>query len=112
MSYGAVVLSVNVSVFEYEPVRSASLAPIVWVKRTWTGSFDTGLVQFTSVSGAPLTEPAPAEVPAGLVPTVFSAVGRLNVPLTRWPGAVVLGSVTDSAALPAVEMTFAVMFAV
>ena len=93
-------------------MRSASLAPIDCVKSTWTESLETGLFQVTRLSGEPLTEPAPADVPSGLVPTAFSAVGSENVPLTRWPGAVVLGSATVSAASPAVEMTFAVVAAV
>ena len=53
------MLSVNVSVFEYEPVRRASLAPIDCVKRTWTGSLEIGLFQVVRVSGEPLSEPAP-----------------------------------------------------
>ena len=41
-SYGVVVLSVNVSVLLYVPVRSASLAPITWRNPTVTASLDTG----------------------------------------------------------------------
>ena len=51
-------------------------------------------------------------MPAGLVATAFRAVGSENAPLTRWPGAVALGSVTDSVASPAVEITLAVVVAV
>ena len=93
-------------------MRSASLAPIDCVNRTCTGSLETGADQVVRVSGVPLTVPAPAEVLPGLVPTAFSAVGRLNAPLTRRPGALLLGSVTDSVASPAVEMTFALVVAV
>ena len=46
------------------------------------------------------------------MPTVFSAVGSENEPLTRWPGAVPLASATDSFASPAVEITLAVVLAV
>ena len=82
------------------------------MNRTCTGSLETGAVQVVRVSGAPLTVPAPVDVLAGLVPTAFSAVGRLNAPLTSRPGAVLLGSVTDSVASPAVEMTLALVVAV
>ena len=40
--YGAVVLSVNVSVLVYEPVRRASVAPIACRNCTVTGSLETG----------------------------------------------------------------------
>src|SRR3954471_3570215 len=49
---------------------------------------------------------------AALSARTCSAWGRLNEPLTRWPVAVGNGSATDSAASPAVEMTFAVVVAV
>jgi hypothetical protein len=46
------------------------------------------------------------------VPTrAVSACGSENVPLTRWPVAVALGSATLSVASPAVEMTVAVVLA-
>src|SRR3954463_12617534 len=51
VTYGVVVLSVNVSVFAYEPVRSASVAPIDCTNETVTGSFEIGLDQVSSVSG-------------------------------------------------------------
>ena len=42
-------------------------------------------------------------------PLAIRTVGIENVPLTRWPVAVVLGSATLSAASPAVEITVAVV---
>ena len=44
-------------------------------------------------------------------PLAIRTVGIENVPLTRWPVAVVLGSATLSAASPAVEMTLPVVVA-
>ena len=44
-------------------------------------------------------------------PAACSGSGSENVPLTRRPGAVVLGSATVRAASPAVEITFAVVVA-
>jgi hypothetical protein len=44
LRYGVVVASVNVSVFEYAPVRSASLAPIACWKAMATVSLDFGLL--------------------------------------------------------------------
>ena len=43
--YGVVVDSVNVSVFEYAPVRSASVAPMCCLNAIVTGSLETGAVQ-------------------------------------------------------------------
>ena len=40
--YGLVVLEVNVSVFEYAPVRSGSVDPMCWVKLIVTGTVETG----------------------------------------------------------------------
>ena len=51
-------------------------------------------------------------VPDGLVAETFSAAGSENAPLTRWPGAVLLGSVIARAASPAVVITLAVVEAV
>ena len=45
---------------------------------------------------------------AALRARAVSGSGRLNVPLTRWPVAVLDGSATLSSASPAVEITFAV----
>ena len=53
-----------------------------------------------------------APVPAGLAALASSGDGSANAPLTRWPGRAVSGSVTLSAASPAVETTFAVVVAV
>ena len=46
-------------------------------------------------------------VAALLARTLSDLRQRERVPLTRWPGDVVLPSLTDSAALPAVEVTVA-----
>ncbi len=48
-------------------------------------------------------------MPSGLVAEAFSADGSENVPLTRWPVNVELGSATLSGESPAVEMTLAVV---
>src|SRR3954454_22550654 len=45
-------------------------------------------------------------------PRPCSGCGREKAPLTRWPGAVGLGSATVSVASPAVEITVAVVEAV
>src|SRR4051812_24029633 len=84
--YGVVVLSVNVSVFEYDPVRSASLAPMSCLKPITNASLDTGALH---VRGTPRT---------------CSGCGSENAPLVMWPG-----SLTLSVAFPAVEITFAVV---
>ena len=44
-TYGDVVERVNVSVVEYVPVLSASLAPMCWVNPMLTGSWLTGAFQ-------------------------------------------------------------------
>src|SRR5262245_17786226 len=85
--YGVVVDSVNVSVLEYVPVRSASLAPIACLNVAVTDSLEVG---FDHV----LTVPSPC-----------SGCGSENAPLTRWPGEFELRSATVSVASPAVEMT-------
>src|SRR5215468_10112463 len=77
--HGVVVDSVNVSVFEYVPVRSASLAPMCCVNPMATDAFDTGPVH-----------------DAGVIDTC-SADGSENAPFVRWPG-----SETESVASPAV----------
>jgi len=68
------------------------------LKATVTSSFETGAVQVRRTPSAP--------------PLTCSAAGSANVPLTRWPGAVVLGSATLSVASPAEETTVAVVAAV
>src|SRR5262245_58069821 len=87
--YGVVVESVKVSVFEYVPVRSASVAPMCCVNVIVTGSLDTGAEYV-------FTTPRPPR-----------ASGSENVPLTRWPVAVDDGSATERLASPAVEITLA-----
>ena len=83
---GVVVDNVNVSVFEYAPVRSASVASMCCLNAIVTGSLDTGAVH------------------VALENETSSGDGSENAPLTRWPG-----SDTVSAASPAVEITFAVV---
>src|SRR5262249_40102534 len=81
---GGVGDSVNVTAAEYVPVRSASPAPMCCENAIDTGSLDTGAVQlvFDGVTD--------------------SASGSENAPLARC-----VGPETDSAASPAVLMTFA-----
>src|SRR5689334_20314636 len=69
---GVVVLSVNVSVLLYEPVRSASLAPMCCLRLTATASLEVGAVQLLSVVGVALTS---ANAPPALACT---ALGRTN----------------------------------
>jgi hypothetical protein len=111
--YGWVVDSVNVSVLLYVPVRSASLEPMCWPNVIATGSLETGPLYASTCVGLddPPTAAAAEPVPAGLVASAVSGEGSENAPLTRWPVAVLLGSATDSAALPAVEITLAVVAA-
>src|SRR5262249_20896028 len=82
--YGVVVDSVKVSVRLYEPVRSASVAPMCWRNVMVTGSLETGAVHVDFEN------------------STCSGSGNENDPLVRWPG-----SLTVSAASPAVEITFA-----
>src|SRR4051812_29824270 len=84
--YGVVVLNVNVNVFEYTPVRSASPAPMSCLNPIVNASLDTAAPH---VRGTPRT---------------CSGCGSENAPLVRWPG-----SLTLSAASPAVEVTVAVV---
>ena len=88
------VLRVNVSVLLYVPVRRGSLAAMACVNVTGTDSLEVGAAHV-------LMTPRP---PSGLASE--------NVPLTRWPVAVGLGSATLSVASPAVEITVAVVEAV
>ena len=87
-SHGFVVASVNVSVAAYAPVRSASFAPIDCLKAIANASLETGPVQAAF---------------AGATTTGWASE---NAPLLSVPGE------TESAASPAVEVTFAVVAAV
>src|SRR5262245_36079023 len=102
-----VVDRVNVRVLEYDPVRSASLAPIVCLKLTVTDSLEVGAVQLLSSVGAALP-PTGANAPPAFA---CRACGNENVPLTRCPVATDDGSATLKAASPAVEITFALVCA-
>ena len=72
----------NVSVLLYVPVRSGSLAAIDCLKVTGTDSLEVGADHVL------------------IMPRPCNGVARANVPLTRRPGAVVLGSATLSVADP------------
>ena len=64
--YGAVVLSVNVSVLLYEPLRSVSLAPTVWRNSSARFPLVTGAAHVASAVGAadpPTLPPGPAVEP-------------------------------------------------
>ena len=76
--------NVNVSVLLYVPVRSGSLALIDCLNAIATASLEVG--------------PAHADLPS----STRSGSGSVNAPLVRWPG-----SLTDSVASPAVEVTVA-----
>src|SRR5262245_53919131 len=86
---GVVVESVKVRVFEYVPVRSASVAPTCWVNVIVTPSLETGADQ------------TDFEKPT------CSGSGSAKAPFIRRPG-----SLTDSVASPAVESTVAEVVAV
>src|SRR4051812_35105292 len=77
-----------------------------WWKITEICSRLTGPGQPSSASGVPdtATKSPPADARSGSA--------SANAPLTRWPGAVALGSTTESVASPAVEVTVAVVLAV
>ena len=89
-------------------MRSASVAPMGCLKLIVTGSLVTGPLYVSSVVGGGAADwrEAPASAAAR------SGYGSENVPFTRWPVAVALGSATVSAASPAVEITLAVVLAV
>src|SRR5690242_7206302 len=108
-----VVDSVNVSVFEYDPVRSASLAPIDCLNSIVTASLDTGALQVSRFSGLAVEPTGLNAVPvvSALVARACSGWGSENAPFTRWPVATDDGAATLSSASPAVEITFAVVCA-
>ena len=81
--------SVQVRVVEYEPVRSASVAPMCCLNDSGTAALETGA---DHVFGAQSTT---------------SGDGSVKVPLVRWSG-----PENDSAASPAVDVTVAVVDAV
>src|SRR4051812_25262396 len=64
-----------------------------------TASLETGPAYVLTVAGS-------------VEPATFSGWGSEKAPLTRWPGAVALGSLAVSVASPAVEITLAVVDAV
>ena len=105
------VESVNVRVLAYVPVRRPSLARIVCLKATVTGSLETGFVQLASVVGAaepPTAANAPAGPAAGLDASRLQRLVERERPVDQWPVAVLDGSETDRVASPAVETTLAV----
>ena len=101
-SYGLVVLSVNVSVLLYVPVRSGSLAPMACLKPIGTTSLDTGAAYVFSVSGEALIA-ANALVP----PWAWSGCGERERPVDQVARVGRAVSTTLSVASPAVEMTVA-----
>src|SRR5262249_2532777 len=99
-TYGAVVDSVNVSVFEYVPVRSGSLAPIACLKPSATLPLDTGPFQLLGVvlawSGWPSAKPpfvsrrgsealGAASAPVEITFAVVCAVSSLATPGVNAP---------------------------
>src|SRR4051795_4219348 len=113
INYGVVVDNVNVSVFEYDPVRSGSFALTSWLNCSESWSLDTGPLHVSRFSGEADEPTLLYAVPVllALRARACSGCGRLNAPLTRCPVAVALGSATLSVASPAVEMTLAVVAA-
>src|SRR3954451_6725574 len=111
INYGVVVDNVNVSVFEYDPVRSGSLEFTSWLNCSETASFDTGALHVSRFSGEALEPTLLYAVPVllALRARACSGCGSEKVPLTRWPVAKLLGSSTESSASPAVEVTVAVV---
>src|SRR4051812_19767201 len=87
--HGVVVDNVNVNAREYVPVRNGSVDLTSCLNVSVTGSFDTGAVH------------------AAFENSTRSGSGSVNAPLVMWPG-----SLTDSAASPAVEITVADVVAV
>src|SRR3954465_11468904 len=112
--YGVVVESVNVSAFEYVPVRRASLAFTSWLNSSVSASLEIGALQVSRFSGDAEEPTLLNAVPvfAALRARACSGCGSENAPLTRRPVAVALGSATLSSASPAVEITLAVVEAV
>src|SRR3954469_15781893 len=75
---------------------------------TVTVSLLTGFDQLVRTSGLPLIAAKFAVGALAVVALACSACGSANVPLTSLPGLLGLGSATERAASPAVEMTLAV----
>src|SRR4051795_8657994 len=76
------------------------------LKLSVTGSLETGFGHCHSVAGA---ADGPTGTNAPVLACACTACGSENAPLTRWPGAFVLGSATVSVASPAVLTTVAVV---
>ena len=93
-----------------EVVEPRSVELISWLNCNDTTSLEIGPAYVSRFSDEPTLLYA-VPVFAALRARACSGCGSENVPLTRCPVAVALGSATLSAALPAVEMTVAVMFA-
>src|SRR4051794_18651468 len=72
-----------------------------------TVSFETGADQEVSTSGLALMAPKTPLGALAVAAFACSDCGRKKEPLTSLPGLLVLGSETERAASPAVEMTFA-----
>ena len=93
-------------------MRSASVAPIVLLERDRDRVVADRAAVAQQAQRRAADRAAAGARAAGLVADAFSADGSENVPLTRWPGRVALGSATLSSASPAVEITLAVVDAV
>ena len=92
-------------------MRSASPELISWLNCSATESLEIGPPYVSRFSGEALEPTLLYAVPvlAALRARACSGCGSENVPLTRWPVAVLDGSATLSVASPAVEMTLAVV---
>src|SRR3954462_13233507 len=79
------------------------------LKDTVTVSLLTGALQLVSTSGLALIAAKLALGALTVVALACSGCGSANAPLTSLPGLLELGSATERAASPAVEMTLAVL---
>src|SRR4051794_37806495 len=109
VNHGVVVERVKVSVLEYVPVRRASVAPMACLNDIVTVSLLTGALQLVSTSGLALIAPKLAFGALTVVALACSGWGSAKAPLSSLPGLLELGSATERAASPALEMTLAVV---
>ena len=111
--YGFVVESVNVSVLLYVPVRRASPAPMACLKATVTGSLLTGPGQVSKVVGlGGAADRRERGARAGRARRRRAQrLRERERAVDEAPVAFVSASATDSVALPAVLITFAVVVA-
>ena len=93
------------------PLRSGSVRAIGCLKLTSTLSLPTGPGQVSRVTGVSSDANAVAGL-AAFVALTWSGCVIAYVPLTRWPVAVGLGSLTVRVASPALLVTVAAIVAV